>query len=381
MKRRRLSPPAGAAAYLLGEATRRRAVEERIVEGLRSAGFREAMVPAADYLGPYLPHLDAREERELYRFTDRHGDTLALRADFTIALARHLAPRLPADGGPVRVFYRGEVLRGGTRDGATAEFYQIGAELVGDASDAADVALAEHCREALAAGGVRPGGEGVLGSGRRAGAEGGVKLEEIRFDGAGLVPIVVRDAVTGAVAMLAWGNREAVARTLATREATFWSRSRKALWVKGEASGHRMEVLGVVADCDLDALLYEARLSGPACHTGSESCFHRPLAGEPSERPRSLDLAPLFAVLESRFRERPAGSYSAKIFDRGLDHILKKVGEEASEVIVAMKNPDEGAVAGEIADLLFHLAAAMTARGIGPDAVNAALASRRKDRS
>jgi ATP phosphoribosyltransferase regulatory subunit len=155
VKRRRVSPPAGSAAYLFEEATRRREAEERIVAGLRSAGFREAMVPAADYLGPYLPHLDAREERELYRFTDRHGDTLALRADFTIALARHLAPRLADNGGPVRAFYRGEVLRGGTRDGATAEFYQIGAELLGDASDAADVALAEHCREALAAGGVR----------------------------------------------------------------------------------------------------------------------------------------------------------------------------------------------------------------------------------
>lgn len=206
-------------------------------------------------------------------------------------------------------------------------------------------------------------------------------LDDVRFDAAGLVPVVVRDAVTGAVAMLAWANRDAVARTLATREATFWSRSRNALWIKGETSGNRMEVSRVVADCDGDTLLYEARLSGPGCHTGEASCFHRPLAGEPARAARNFDLAPLFAVLESRYRERPPESYSTKIFEKGLDHVLKKIGEEASEVIVAMKNPDEEALAGEIADLLYHLAAAMTARGIEPEAVNAALARRRKDRA
>lgn len=159
MTRRRVSPPAGAAAYLLEEATRRREAEERIVAGLRAAGFREAMVPAADYLAPYAPHLDAREERELYRFVDRHGDTLALRADFTIALARHLAPRISAAAAriePVRVFYRGDVLRGGTRDGVSAEFFQIGAEILGDDGEGgADADAALCCLDALEAGGVR----------------------------------------------------------------------------------------------------------------------------------------------------------------------------------------------------------------------------------
>ncbi len=206
-------------------------------------------------------------------------------------------------------------------------------------------------------------------------------LDDVRFDVNGLVPVVVRDTSTGAVAMLAWANREAVVRTLATREATFWSRSRSALWVKGEESGHRMWVLSVILDCDGDALLYEAQLSGPACHTGQPVCFHRPLDDVPLESPKTFDLAPLFAVLESRFRERPEGSYSTRIFEKGLDHILKKVGEEASEVIVAMKNPDDDALAGEIADLLYHLAAAMTARGIAPAAVNAALARRRKEKA
>jgi ATP phosphoribosyltransferase regulatory subunit len=147
--------PAGAAAYVFEEATRRRVAEERIVAGLREAGYREAIVPSADYLAPYLSHLGPREERELYRFVDRHGDTLALRADFTIALARHLAPRLTSSGPAARVFYRGEVLRGGARDGAGAEFYQVGAELLGEPSSSADEEIVERCLAALQATGAR----------------------------------------------------------------------------------------------------------------------------------------------------------------------------------------------------------------------------------
>lgn len=151
MKRRRASLPTGAAAYVFEEATRRREAEDRIVAGLRDAGYHEAIVPSADYLAPYLPHLSAREERELYRFIDRHGDSLALRADFTIALARHLAPRLAADRSATRVFYRGEVLRGASRDGSSTEFYQVGAELLGDDSPEADAEIVERCLEALGA--------------------------------------------------------------------------------------------------------------------------------------------------------------------------------------------------------------------------------------
>jgi phosphoribosyl-ATP pyrophosphohydrolase/phosphoribosyl-AMP cyclohydrolase len=220
-----------------------------------------------------------------------------------------------------------------------------------------------------------------------------MRLEDVKFDAEGLVPVVVRDAATGGVAMVAWANREAVLRTLESCRATFWSRSRRALWVKGETSGSHMEVLSVSADCDGDAVLYEALLSGPACHTGQTSCFHNPLGGvsvesvvgtgpaglhPPQSMPENFDLAALFAVLKSRRREKPEGSYSTKLFEKGLDHILKKFGEEASEVIVAMKNPDDDAVAGEIADVLYHLAAAMTERGISPIAVNRALAKRRQ---
>lgn len=152
--KRRASLPTGAAAYVFEEATRRRAAEDRIVAGLRKAGYHEAIVPSADYLAPYLAHLSAREERELYRFVDRHGDTLALRADFTIALARHLAPRLTAEASATRAFYRGEVLRGGARDGGNAEFYQVGAELLGDSSSDADVEVTERCLDALQAAGA-----------------------------------------------------------------------------------------------------------------------------------------------------------------------------------------------------------------------------------
>ncbi len=151
---RRASLPAGMAAYVFEEAARRRQAEEKIVAGLREAGYLEAMVPSADYLSPYLTHISASEERELYRFVDRHGDTLALRADFTIALARHLAPRLPAEAEPTRMFYRGEVLRGGAREGVNAEFYQIGAELLGEPSSNADLEIVERCLEALQAGGA-----------------------------------------------------------------------------------------------------------------------------------------------------------------------------------------------------------------------------------
>jgi len=154
VKRRRASPPTGASAYVFEEATRRRVAEDRIVAGLRGAGYHEAIVPSADYLAPYLSHLSAREERELYRFVDRHGDTLALRADFTIALARHLAPRLTSEGSPTRVFYRGEVLRGGAGDGGNAEFYQVGAELLGDSSSGADLEISERCLAALQAAGA-----------------------------------------------------------------------------------------------------------------------------------------------------------------------------------------------------------------------------------
>lgn len=205
----------------------------------------------------------------------------------------------------------------------------------------------------------------------------GVGLENLNFDERGLLPVVVRDRATGAVSMLAWANRKALELTISTGEATFWSRSRGVLWIKGESSGNRMEVLSVVADCDGDAVLYEVLLNGPACHTGRGSCFHRVLSGT-HEEPENFDLASLFAILRSRRRDRPAGSYSTQLFEKGLDHILKKVGEETSEVIVAMKNPDDDALAGEVADLLYHLAAAMIERGLPPAAVNETLVRRRK---
>lgn len=223
-----------------------------------------------------------------------------------------------------------------------------------------------------------------------------MELHDVRFDENGLVPVVVREASDGTVLMLAYANTEALRKTLETSRATFWSRSRSALWEKGETSGNQMAIRRVAADCDSDAVLYEVEATGPACHTGARSCFFRELGdrrqttGDRTEDSESrklraespelenFELERLFAVLKRRFKERPEGSYSARIFEKGLDHILKKIGEEASEVIVAMKNPDDAALAGEIADLLYHLCAAMTARGISATVVNSALAARRR---
>lgn len=148
--------PPGAAAYAFEEAERRRSAETAIVSTLVAAGYREAIVPTADYWAPYAPHVGAREERELYRFVDRHGETLALRTDFTIALARHLAPRLEDSDGPARVFYRGEVLRGGSSNGSRDEFYQVGAELLGAAGSEADREIVLRCLDALRACGAGP---------------------------------------------------------------------------------------------------------------------------------------------------------------------------------------------------------------------------------
>lgn len=148
--------PPGAAAYAFEEAERRRSAESAIVSTLVAAGYREAIVPTADYWAPYAPHVGAREERELYRFVDRHGETLALRTDFTIALARHLGPRLADPAAAARVFYRGEVLRGGAASGARDEFYQVGAELLGVAGVEADCEIALRCLDALNACGKGP---------------------------------------------------------------------------------------------------------------------------------------------------------------------------------------------------------------------------------
>ena len=178
-------------------------------------------------------------------------------------------------------------------------------------------------------------------------------LSAVRFDEKGLVPVVVQDARTGEVLTLAYANREALEETLRTRRSTFFSRSRQALWRKGETSGHTQEVVEVLLDCDGDAVVYRVLPQGPACHTGERTCFHRALLE--GEKDLGFVVGHVYATIKERLRTLPEGSYVARMHQAGLDRILKKIGEEAGEVILAAKNQNPEELRHEAADLLFHL--------------------------
>jgi phosphoribosyl-ATP pyrophosphohydrolase/phosphoribosyl-AMP cyclohydrolase len=216
-----------------------------------------------------------------------------------------------------------------------------------------------------------------------------IPIEQIRFDERGLVPAIVQDADTRQVLTLAYVNAESLKRTIETRETWFWSRSRSSLWHKGETSGHTQRVKEILVDCDNDALTILVTPNGPACHTGKQSCFHNELqeadgmheesAGPESDLGAVLD--ELYALVVSRKRERPEGSYTAYLFDQGLDKILKKVGEESSETIIAAKNPDREVLAREVSDLLYHIIVLMVQRGLTLEQIGDELVSRRKKRN
>jgi phosphoribosyl-ATP pyrophosphohydrolase/phosphoribosyl-AMP cyclohydrolase len=195
--------------------------------------------------------------------------------------------------------------------------------------------------------------------------------EGIAYDANGLVPVVAQDFASGDVLMVAYANREALERTAETGLAHFWSRSRSALWKKGETSGHVLRVREVRSDCDNDALVMVVEPAGPACHTGARTCF-----GDGSATAAGV-VEELRRVIADRVRERPAGSYTAKLMDKGLDHVLKKVGEEATEVVLAAKGESEERLAEESADLLFHLLVALEIRGVAVSRVMDVLERRR----
>jgi phosphoribosyl-ATP pyrophosphohydrolase/phosphoribosyl-AMP cyclohydrolase len=203
---------------------------------------------------------------------------------------------------------------------------------------------------------------------------------QVKWDAHGLVPAVVQDAADGRVRMVAWMNAEALDLTLQTGFAHFWSRSRQSLWKKGETSGHVQAVREVRLDCDGDTVLLKVAQTGPACHTGTETCFFRKADGDGTlvEAPEGASLqgvlGRLFAVIEQRRAEGdPQASYVAKLFAKGEDAILKKVAEEAGEVLLAAKDKDPGAVTREAADLLFHLLVALAAADVRPEDVAAEL--------
>jgi len=201
-----------------------------------------------------------------------------------------------------------------------------------------------------------------------------INFDEIHFDERGLIPAVVQDASTREVLTLAYMNRESLARTLETKETWFWSRSRNELWHKGETSGNTQEVVQVALDCDADAIIVLVKPAGPACHTGAVSCFDT-VAQAPALGPL---LDQLYELIQSRERERPSGSYTTYLFEEGLDKILKKVGEESAETIIAAKNDEDARLTAEAADLLYHLLVLLVARGVSLADIAQELASRRE---
>jgi phosphoribosyl-AMP cyclohydrolase / phosphoribosyl-ATP pyrophosphohydrolase len=203
-------------------------------------------------------------------------------------------------------------------------------------------------------------------------------LDELKWGGDGLIPAVVQETETGEVLMVAWMDREALAKTLETGLGHFWSRSRRELWRKGETSGHTQHVDGVYADCDRDTLLVQAHQDGVACHTGARTCFFTRLSGDTLMQtvgtqavgPRASGAGPamlevLERVLQSRKVERPSGSYTAGLFERGEAQICRKIGEEATEVVTAaLGGEGDARVVSEVADLWFHAMVLLASRGI-----------------
>lgn len=204
-----------------------------------------------------------------------------------------------------------------------------------------------------------------------------IPLEKIRYDERGLVPAIVQDYLDGTVLMLAWMNRESLQKTLETGETWFWSRSRTQLWHKGATSGHIQQVRSLRYDCDSDALLVGVEQIGDiACHTGERSCFHQ-VEGEVVAPPADT-VSQLFAIIRDRQGNPTEDSYTCKLFAAGDNKILKKLGEETAEVVMACKDDDKDAIAGEVADLLYHTLVALAHHQVDVKDVYRKLQQRRK---
>lgn len=204
-------------------------------------------------------------------------------------------------------------------------------------------------------------------------------LSQIKFDQNGLVPAIAQDVKTGAVLMLAWMNAESLQLTLDTGYATYYSRSRKCLWKKGETSGHTQHVLTLRYDCDGDAILMQVEQEGPACHTGEYSCFHNDLlTTDPDDMPATAQVVQEdYDVICDRAAHPQEGSYTNYLLDKGVEKTCKKVGEEASELIIASMKDDKEEVTYEAADLIYHMLVLLYQRGVTPDDVWAELKRRR----
>ena len=201
-----------------------------------------------------------------------------------------------------------------------------------------------------------------------------INIDKLKFDERGLIPAVVVDSISGEVLTLAYMNKESLKITMERGLTCFFSRSRNELWLKGETSGNYQHVVSITADCDLDALTVAVEKDGPACHLGTDSCFTNPVYQ--SEELSRFTLDGLARLLEGRRKDRPEGSYTTYLFDKGIDKILKKVGEESTEVIIAAKANDKNETVYEIADLAYHIMVLMTEMGISVEDIHRELASR-----
>lgn len=201
-----------------------------------------------------------------------------------------------------------------------------------------------------------------------------VKIDELKFDEKGLIPAVVVDVYSREVLTVAYMNRESLQISMDEGRTCFWSRSRQELWRKGETSGNVQRIAGIIADCDRDALVVLVEKDGPACHTGAESCFHNPLWE--SETLHDFTLDGLMNLIRGRKTEPKEGSYTSYLFEKGMDKMLKKVGEESTEVIIAAKDQDKKETIYEIADLVYHVMVVMVEMGISIEDITRELASR-----
>ncbi len=201
-----------------------------------------------------------------------------------------------------------------------------------------------------------------------------INIEELKFDEKGLIPAIVVDAITKQVLTLAYMNRESLQISMEKELTCFWSRSRNELWLKGETSGNYQHIVSITADCDKDALVVMVEPEGPACHLGETSCFHNPVFE--SEERREFSLNALMNLIEGRKTEQKEGSYTTYLFNKGLDKILKKVGEESTEVIIAAKAKDKAETIYEISDLAYHVMVLMIEAGISLEDIHRELASR-----
>ena len=201
-----------------------------------------------------------------------------------------------------------------------------------------------------------------------------ISIDELKFDEKGLVPAIVQNVKDGAVLMMAWMNAESIQISFDEGMTCFYSRSRQELWLKGETSGNYQHIVSITADCDYDALTVEVRKDGPACHTGADSCFNSVIFE--GEEPAGFQYSDLMEMLEGRKNEPKEGSYTSYLFEKGRDKILKKLGEECTEVIISAKDDDKPNTIYELGDLMYHAMVLMLDMGISLDEIKAEMASR-----